>query len=983
MRWCAGFFCILWCAIGLPVLADQPAPGGRTLTVASTDNFAPINLLDARGRLTGFGVELSDAVLAAIDVEVRRLHAPSWLRVVDWLETGAADLIHDTGYTRERDAFMDFTQPILEVPEVIFVRQEQLTIRDLASLRGRAVACVRGHIGHLHLQSIPGMHCVLVETPVAGLYALVSGEVEAFVYPQQIVEYYAQTLRLTDKIKIVGEPLRTLRYAMTVAEGDAALLAELNRGIDQVKASGEYARIYAKWFGRKLLSGYTRRQVVVLVVAALLMGLLLSTVLVLSVDNLRVRRARRALRQSEQRFKIAGELAYDLIYEWRVDADRITWLGDLDAALGHAQGAIAPTVQGWLALIHPDDAEGVARILARRRTAGEPVRTDYRIRRRDGSYRHWTDQGRALTDEAGRFQKWIGVCKDVTAEVQQQRRLERVAHYDTLTDLPNRVLLAERLTGAMAHARRRGRQVALVYLDLDGFKAINDSFGHAVGDRFLAALAKDLRQATRGSDTIARLGGDEFVAVLRDVAAPADCEPLLRRLLRAAAQPVAVDEYRLRVTASLGVTFYPQLEEVDADQLLRQADQAMYEAKLAGRNRFHFFDTARDRSQRGWHAQLERIGAALDTGELVVHFQPKVDMRSGALIGAEALVRWQHPQRGLLQPRDFLPVIERHPLVVRLGEWVIETVLRQMADWRAAGLDIPVSVNVAARQLLDESFVGSLEALLAAHPGVAPERLELELLETSALEDIGQVSQVMRDCNRIGISFALDDFGTGYSSLTYLKHLPVATVKVDQSFVRGVLDDPADLAILEGVLRISAGLGRDVIAEGVETLAHGALLLRLGCTLAQGFGIAAPMPAADLPAWIARWRPDPSWRTQRRVAQDDLPLLYACTEQRAWVRALQQYLRSGGAETLPPVPGEGRLGHWLRGAGAAQYGGRPGFPALVSRHDALRQTGRRLCGLRADGRGQAALDGLPALLAMSDEVLRGLEALMAEADALV
>jgi EAL domain-containing protein (putative c-di-GMP-specific phosphodiesterase class I) len=334
---------------------------------------------------------------------------------------------------------------------------------------------------------------------------------------------------------------------------------------------------------------------------------------------------------------------------------------------------------------------------------------------------------------------------------------------------------------------------------------------------------------------------------------------MLDRLLQAAAQREYVGDVCLQVSASLGVTFYPQAEEIDADQLLRQADQAMYQAKLGGKNRYFIFDATHDSTLRVRRETLERIRLALDTGEFVLHYQPKVDMRSGRVVGAEALIRWQHPERGLLAPGVFLPVIEDHPLAVDVGEWVIDTALKQAQSWSEVGFDIPVSVNIGARQLQHDNFVERLEKILADNPKAKPSQLELEILETSALEDVAQVSSLIESCARIGLKFALDDFGTGYSSLTYLKRLKVDVLKIDQSFVRDMLEDSDDLAILEGVIGLAAAFKREVIAEGVESVEHGAMLLKLGCVLAQGFGIARPMPAHELLQWAQTWRPDPSW----------------------------------------------------------------------------------------------------------------------------
>ena len=484
-------------------------------------------------------------------------------------------------------------------------------------------------------------------------------------------------------------------------------------------------------------------------------------------------------------------------------------------------------------------------------------------------------------DDHGQPQHYVAIFSDVTEAKQHAQQLHHVAHFDALTNLPNRVLLADRLTQSMLQCQRRGLKLAVLFLDLDGFKAINDSFGHDAGDHLLAVLANRMKLTLREGDTLARLGGDEFVAVLVDVANDAELLPMLNRLLAAIAEPIVYNEARLQVTASLGVTFYPQESDIDADQLQRQADQAMYQAKLLGKNRFHIFDTEHDRSVRGHNESLEEIREALGSGQLTLYYQPEVNMRSGRLVGVEALIRWQHPTRGLLGPGLFLPVIENHALAIEVGEWVIHTALDQVQAWQAQGLDLPVSVNVGARQLQQRDFLARLQTILAQHPTVLSGQLELEVLETTALEDISGVTHVIEQCRLMGVLFALDDFGTGYSSLNYLKRLPVARIKIDQSFVRDMLDDADDLAILQGVIGLAHAFKREVVAEGVETLAHGRALLQLGCELAQGYGIAKPMPGSELLQWSQRWQADATWIRGLSQQQSPPPLAASITPLKA------------------------------------------------------------------------------------------------------
>lgn len=482
--------------------------------------------------------------------------------------------------------------------------------------------------------------------------------------------------------------------------------------------------------------------------------------------------------------------------------------------------------------------------------------------RKGGS--HFPEQltASAVRNLAGETTNYIFIFSDSTALKEHQAKLEAMAHYDSLTRLPNRALLADRMQQSLQQAKRMNELLAVAYLDLDGFKPVNDNFGHDAGDALLIEVANRLRSTVRSGDTVARLGGDEFALLLRadDFG---ECEAALLRVLGALSSEYRIKGQNILISASIGVTLYPN-DTSEPDVLLRHADQAMYVAKQAGRNRYHFFDADLDHKMRSEHAQISRIQSALLAEEFVLFYQPKVDMRNGRITGAEALIRWQHPEQGLLPPGEFLPLIDNTETIVTLGDWVIEQALKQMAIWQKMGLTVPISVNIAARQFQAETFVARLKELLSLYRHVPPSWLELEIVETAALDDIIEVSNIIRSCEALGVSFALDDFGTGYSSLTYFKRLPARTLKIDQSFIRDMLADPEDLAIVEGIIGLAKAFQRTVIAEGVETAAHGCRLMQMGCYHAQGYGIARPMPANQLPGWIENFRPDPSWIEQVR-----------------------------------------------------------------------------------------------------------------------
>jgi diguanylate cyclase (GGDEF)-like protein/PAS domain S-box-containing protein len=465
----------------------------------------------------------------------------------------------------------------------------------------------------------------------------------------------------------------------------------------------------------------------------------------------------------------------------------------------------------------------------------------------------------AVRNDKGVVKNYVGISADITLQKENELRLEKLAHFDPLTELPNRTLLGDRLHMSIALAQRNHRQLAVCLLDLDGFKQVNDRLGHAAGDELLIEFSHRLRHVLRQTDTLARLGGDEFVILLNDLDDDDECVEAINRIIELAHQPYFIGSELAKVSASIGITLYPD-DGADPDLLIRHADQAMYIAKQAGGNRYFMFDPTKDLAARAEHAAIDRIAQALTAGELELHYQPKVDMRRGVVIGAEALIRWRHPTRGLLLPVEFLPIIEDSDFAITLGEWVIREALGQLNAWYQAGLGISVSVNIAPRHLQQTDFAIGLAGLLSAHPDLPCNLLELEILETAALQDTAHAAEVIGACRRMGTIFALDDFGTGYSSLLYLKHLPADTLKIDQSFVRNMLEDPEHLAIVKGVIGLAQAFNRIVIAEGVESVRHGEALLDLGCTLAQGYGIARPMPAADLANWISNWQAPAEWQ---------------------------------------------------------------------------------------------------------------------------
>ena len=488
-----------------------------------------------------------------------------------------------------------------------------------------------------------------------------------------------------------------------------------------------------------------------------------------------------------------------------------------------------------------------------------------------------------VTMKGGKSTKLTGIFQDISEQKeiqrilkQSNRNLEQVnqqltsnANYDALTGLPNRSLLADRMEQAIAHNKRNKNSIAIAFIDLDGFKEVNDTYGHSIGDDLLCSITEQLKRTMRGCDTLARIGGDEFVMILDELNNPDECNAILTRVLESVSKTIFIKNKPIQVSASIGVTIYPQ-DNSNSDQLLRHADQAMYIAKNSGKNCFHIFDVAKDVAEKNQHEELTNIRIGLISDEFELFYQPKININTNQVVGLEALIRWRHPELGTLPPLTFLHIIEHDILNVELGEWVIKTALTQLALWSEKGIDLPISINISPLHLQQSNFVQRLQHILAKFPNFKPGSIEFEILETSALREIEMVTKVMHECHHLGVTFSIDDFGTGYSSLAYLKRLPTDYLKIDKSFIKDMLDDPDDKSIVLGIISLAKAFDRCVIAEGVETTIHGEQLLLLGCNLAQGFGIARPMPSEVFPQWLSQWKIKNKWEYLSDTTQ--LPL---------------------------------------------------------------------------------------------------------------
>jgi len=576
-------------------------------------------------------------------------------------------------------------------------------------------------------------------------------------------------------------------------------------------------------------------------------------------DVTEARKTEESLRISEERFRTIARATTDVVWDWNLEDDTL-WASDsIESVFGYTMTDFSGPIRAWSDHIHPDERERVVGHIRSAIAGGEDQWMDeYRFLRKDGTVAFVLDRGYIIRDKEGRATRMIGAMVDLTERRQAERRIEYLAYYDALTQLPNRQLLIERLQRALDNCAQHRCTNALFFIDLDNFKSLNDTLGHAVGDQMLKQVAQRLSGCVSHQDTVSRFGGDEYVVLLEGLSADmeracAQARAVGERMLMTLRHPYQLEQYCHHSTASIGIVLFNDAGD-DIGELLKRADMAMYEAKGAGRSTLRFFNPDMQSALSARMALENDLRQALHQceREFDLRYQPQID-RQGQITGVEALVRWRHPARGMVSPAEFIPLAEETGLVLPLGEWVLKKACEQLLAWATdpATAQIEVAVNVSARQFHHPQFVAQVLALVAA-AGVDARLLKLELTETSVLENVDDTIAKMHALKTHGVTFALDDFGTGYSSLAYLRQLPLDMLKIDRSFVLDLLTNQNDAAIARTIIALGRSLGLRVLAEGVETAAQRDFLFEHGCDAYQGYLCAPALPPTAAAAVTCR-----------------------------------------------------------------------------------------------------------------------------------
>ncbi|RTL58136.1 MAG: EAL domain-containing protein [Rhodocyclaceae bacterium] len=853
---------MVWCSSLHPAAAAQVAPAPVTVTL--DDNYPPYIFRADNGELKGILKDTWDLWSVRTGIPVR-LQAMDWNQAILTMNTGQADVIDTIFETTPRKRIYDFSAAYAKIDVPIFFHESISGIVDAASLKGFNVSAKAGDacIDYLRKQGVTAI------TPYPSyediIRAAANNEVRIFCMDTPPAMYFLYKYGL-EKTFRYSEPMYTGEFHWAVHKGDTALKKILEDGFAHISPE-DRQRIEDKWLGTSsmLQSSLAFRYVAYVLLAIFAVALLLIS------WNLSLRRLvvgktseltrtlealQEAKQESEDRLYHSNailEAIPDLLFELDEEGRYLDYRASrLDLLAAPPEVLMGRTVAE---ILPPEAADTVMEALRQAAENGASYGTQICLELPGGE--HWFELSAARTQpRPGKPITFIMLSRDITERKRAAAEIEQLAYFDALTQLPNRRLIFSRLRQALSASLRHHTYGALLFIDLDDFKTLNDTKGHKIGDLLLKEVALRLAHCVRVEDSIARLGGDEFVILLEELGpsmeeAASQAEGIAEKVLDRIRQPFPLDNLDHHATGSIGICLFSGQTESE-DELLKRADAAMYRAKKSGRNTWCFFDPSMQATLEA-KAKLEmELRRALPEGQFALYYQAQVD-GTDTILGAEVLLRWLHPQQGMISPLQFIPLAEETGLIGPIGHWVLEEACRRLKQWQQDPLTraLILSINVSARQFRQVDFVQQVSHMLTRYD-IEPSRLKLELTESLVLDNVADSIEKMHALKAVGVPFSMDDFGTGYSSLSYLKRLPLDQLKIDQSFVRDIVTDAGDAIIVQTIIGMAHNLGLDVIAEGVETMEQKEFLLRNDCSKFQGYLFSRPLPLAEFEALLPR-----------------------------------------------------------------------------------------------------------------------------------
>ncbi len=807
-------------------------------------NFAPFEWLDENQKYLGMSADYIYMLEEILGVKFDIIKNKSWQQTLDMAKNNELDMLANANETLEREHYLYFTEPYIESPIIIINDGKNGFVGNLENLEGKTVAIETGYfMQDILARQYPQIYLIPTSNEVEALRLLDKGKAVAYIGDGISLNYIIQSTDLLN-LRFSGHTEFHSKHRMAVTKENLLLRTILQKALDSI-SSVQRQLILNKWQGLHIEPGIKTNRIILYSIIVASLFLLFAYWLFRLNNEIRSRKkTEQALRQSEARFRQVFE-SIDSIAVQGYDSNHrmFYWNPASEKLYGYStQQALGKKLED---LIIPDEMrETVENGINDWMKGGSKIpSSELTLKRSDGTPIHIFSNHVLLYNLKNEPELYC-IDIDLTLRKQQEERIHHQAHYDSLTNLPNRFLVLDRLTQLLIEAKRKAGYVAVLFLDLDDFKKINDTLGHETGDKLLIQAAERLRNVLRSNDTVGRIGGDEFILLLSGLSNSIEIKPIVENLLNQFRRAFKIENRELILTASIGIAVYPD-DGLNASTLLRNADSAMYNSKEQGRNSYSYFTDSMNHDVSRRMALEEQIQGALERQEFEVFYQSKIAIDSGKIIGAEALLRWHNPALGSISPAEFIPVAEQTGLIIPIGLFVLNEALKQTAVWQKTfDPDFLIAVNLSPRQFRDPKLVDSIEHALNLS-SVSAESLELEITEGVLMSGHSYVDDVLTAINNLGITISMDNFGTGYSSLSYLRKYPFDILKIDRSFIRDIGIDERDRELISAVVAMAHGLNIKVIAEGVETEEQMAYLVKINCDISQGYFYNKPVSAAD------------------------------------------------------------------------------------------------------------------------------------------
>ncbi|WP_428737491.1 EAL domain-containing protein [Sulfurimonas sp.] len=808
-------------------------------------NWKPLSIIE-NGKMDGIMGDYLSLISQRTGLKFQYIPSQSWNDVLEKFNNHKIDLVPGIGSSPQERKLGLISSVYDTYPMLIITDKSYRFVDDLSEFNTKTIAVPKYYTSYNFLvANYPNIKLITTKTIPEALTLVEKGKADAFVGHTATALYYMAQIK-AQNLQVSGNAKFDFEHRYLVHKDSPILLSIINKTLNSITEKDKSV-IRAKWLQTTMKEepDYTIFLVVTFVLIAIII-LLFHRHYILS-------KYQKEAIELNERVQLALEGSKSGIWDWDLVTNEVYFSPTWKKILGYRDEEIINSFQEWESRVEPEDLQKAMRTI-NKAVKGKinNFRILFRMKHKNGQWVWVSSVAKVYFDDSNKPVKISGTHTDVTAQkeaedelLEQKVKLDHMAHHDSLTGLANRSLFIDRLLEEIKNAKRNRTKLALLFIDLDHFKEINDSLGHAVGDELLKIVTRLLQDTLRNNDSLARLGGDEFTVLMKDLSSITDASVLATKIIDALSQPISLQGNKLYISCSIGISIYPD-DGLSTDNLLKYADAAMYKAKNEGRNNFQFY--AAEMTELAFERVImeSALREALKKQEFVVYYQPQVDVLTESIIGLEALVRWKHQTMGIIPPSKFIPLAESTGLIIELDQFVMQSAMTQVAQWKKQGYKVGrLSVNVSVKQLQNTNCLEKLQQLIE-ETGCSYDQIELEVTESQVMTNPENAIEVLQEISDLGIRISIDDFGTGYSSLAYLKRLPINKLKIDRSFVKDLPYNEEDKAITKTIIALAQNLNLDIIAEGIETKEQKDFVFNHGCNKIQGFYYYKPLPAEEL-----------------------------------------------------------------------------------------------------------------------------------------